>query len=65
MAVPAEVTACTLIVGYWLPDLNLFAWITLFLILLWSINFIGAGAFGEAEFWLSIMKVSVSKSFLD
>lgn len=54
-------TAGALVISYWIPTekVNAGVWITIFLILIVSINYFGVKFFGEFEFWLSSFKVVV------
>lgn len=50
-----------MVISFWLPQekVNAGVWITIFLILIVSINYFGVRFFGEFEFWLSSFKVIV------
>lgn len=54
-------TAGALVIQYWLPaeKVNPGVWITVFFVLIVSINYFGVRFFGEFEFWLSSFKVVV------
>ncbi|KAJ9302703.1 hypothetical protein DTO271G3_77 [Paecilomyces variotii] len=58
---PNELTACALVITYWLDrtQVNPGVWITIFLVLIISINYFGIRFFQEFEFWLSSFKVLV------
>lgn len=58
---PNQLTAGALIIQYWLPaeKVNPGVWITIFLVLIVSINYFGVKFFGEFEFWLSSFKIIV------
>ncbi|KAJ5103109.1 Dicarboxylic amino acid permease [Penicillium argentinense] len=58
---PNQLTAGALVISYWIPTekVNAGVWITVFLILIVSINYFGVKFFGEFEFWLSSFKVIV------
>ncbi len=47
---PTELSAASIIVQYWNKDVNIAVWITIGLVLVITINMMGAGAYGEAEF---------------
>jgi amino acid transporter len=55
--VPNQLTATSLVIKYWLPQLNPGVFITLFLLTIIFINYFGIKFFGEFEFWLSTIKV--------
>lgn len=52
-ALPTEIVAAALVLDYWpgAAKVNVAVWITVFFIVITSFNFMGVGAFGEAEFW--------------
>ncbi|KAJ5988359.1 Dicarboxylic amino acid permease [Penicillium waksmanii] len=58
---PNQLTAGALVISYWIPTekVNAGVWITIFLVLIVSINYFGVKFFGEFEFWLSSFKVVV------
>lgn len=49
--------AVAIIIAYWDADTNPAVWITVFMVVCWIVNFFGARAYGETEFWLSTIKV--------
>ncbi|KAG6845971.1 hypothetical protein H0H87_011019 [Tephrocybe sp. NHM501043] len=53
---PAELSAAAVLIGLW-SDVNPAAWITITLVVTVIINFLGAGAYGEAEFIFASIKV--------
>ena len=56
---PNQLTAAALVIQYWLPadKVNPGVFITVFLVVIITINYIGIKWFGEFEFWLSSIKV--------
>lgn len=64
ITVAAELAAAALVMKYWLPDVPSFVWSALFLVLLFSLNFMSARAFGEGEFWFASIKVLTILVFL-
>ncbi|RAL15155.1 dicarboxylic amino acid permease agtA [Aspergillus homomorphus CBS 101889] len=58
---PNQLTAGALVISYWVDKerVNPGVWITIFLVLIVSINYFGVRFFGEFEFWLSSFKVIV------
>lgn len=58
---PNQLTAAALVISFWVPreKVNPGVWITIFLVLILSINYFGIRFFGEFEFWLSSFKVVV------
>ncbi|KAI8069715.1 amino acid transporter [Gongronella butleri] len=59
IVLPAELSASAVLVNYWIgPErVNNAAWITIFLVVVVGINFFGARAYGEAEFWFASIKI--------
>ncbi|KAF9094407.1 hypothetical protein BGX29_009521 [Mortierella sp. GBA35] len=60
LTVPAELSASSLVISFWLPEGSSFpVWVVpcIIIILLVSINFLGVKMYGEAEYWFSILKV--------
>lgn len=57
IVLPNNLTAAGLIIQYWRPDLNVAIWVTVFAVLVISINVLHVGSFGEAEFVLSTIKI--------
>ncbi|KAH7883763.1 amino acid permease [Phlebopus sp. FC_14] len=55
--VPAEISAAALIIDYWHPNVNNAVWVMMCLIVAVTINMLGAGAYGEAEFVFASIKV--------
>ncbi|KAK2744804.1 hypothetical protein FQN55_006560 [Onygenales sp. PD_40] len=58
---PNQLTAAALVISYWVPreKVNPGVWITVFLVVIVSINYFGIRFFGEFEFWLSSFKIIV------
>lgn len=58
---PNQLTAGALVISFWIDAsrVNAGVWITVFLVLIISINYFGIRFFGEFEFWLSSFKVIV------
>ncbi|OJJ67374.1 hypothetical protein ASPBRDRAFT_200092 [Aspergillus brasiliensis CBS 101740] len=58
---PNQLTAGALVISYWIDTsrVNAGVWITVFLVLIVTINYFGVRFFGEFEFWLSSFKVIV------
>ncbi|KAL7413819.1 amino acid permease [Mrakia frigida] len=54
---PAELSACAVLVNYWITSVNNGVWITIALIVVIAINLCGARGYGEAEFFFSMIKV--------
>ena len=66
VTLPLEIVAASITVGYWpgSRSVNGAAWVTIFLVLIISINLFGVRGYGEAEFVLSIIKVVAIMGFM-
>ncbi|KAK0517607.1 hypothetical protein OC842_008056, partial [Tilletia horrida] len=56
IVLPAELAAAATLIGFW-SDLNPAIWISICLVVVIVINFLGARAYGETEFWFCSIKV--------
>ncbi|KAF9535839.1 amino acid permease [Crepidotus variabilis] len=54
---PAELSAAAVLIGFWNKEINPAAWVTMCLAVTIVINMLGAGAYGEAEFFFASIKV--------
>jgi histidine transporter len=54
----ADVTAIGLYMGFWYPDVDRWVWILAAMLFITAFNLIGVKAFGELEFWFSLIKVT-------
>jgi amino acid transporter len=61
---PFELTAASITIGFWRPDLNVAIWISVFLVLLTIIQIFGVRGYGEVEFALSIIKCAGCIGFI-
>ncbi|KAK4456822.1 dicarboxylic amino acid permease [Cladorrhinum samala] len=59
IVLPNNLTATGIILQYWLPNLNVSVWITVFGVAIILLNLIHVRFFGEAEFWMSLVKALV------
>lgn len=57
LSVASELSACALIMAYWLPNVNAAAWIAAFSVPFIVVNMLGAKYYGEAEVITSSLKV--------
>ncbi|KAG0246844.1 amino acid permease-domain-containing protein [Mortierella sp. GBAus27b] len=60
LTIPAELSASAVIVGFWLPEDSKFPpWVVPLIIILVmiAINLVGVKAYGELEYWFSVLKV--------
>lgn len=54
---PAELSAAAILINLWNTTINDALWISICLIVVVVINLLGAGVYGECEFWFSSIKV--------
>ncbi|MFJ3031617.1 amino acid permease [Rothia terrae] len=54
----ADVTAFAVYMKFWFPGTPAWIWITSVLLIILAINFAKVKAFGETEFWLTVIKVT-------
>ncbi|KAH7254648.1 amino acid permease/ SLC12A domain-containing protein [Fusarium solani] len=64
VATPTNLTATGLILQYWRPDLNVAIWITVFGVLIITVNVLHVNSFGETEFWLGLCKVLIMTTLI-
>lgn len=64
ITVAAEMVAGALLMKYWFPDVPAIIWSVLFLVLIVTLNFLSARAYGESEFWFAGIKVVTVIVFL-
>lgn len=61
---PSELIGASMTVSYWNADINPCAWVAIFWVLVVSLNLFGVRAYGESEFFLSIIKVTAIVIFI-
>ncbi|KAH7153367.1 amino acid permease/ SLC12A domain-containing protein [Dactylonectria macrodidyma] len=59
IVLPNNLTAAGIIIQYWRPDLNVAIFIVTFTVAIIVVNVLHVSIFGEAEFWLSTVKLIV------
>lgn len=59
IVLPNNLTVTGIIIAYWRPDLNVSIWIVVFGVLIIALNLVHVSFFGEAEFWMSLLKALV------
>lgn len=66
VTLPLEIVAASITVAYWpgAQSVNPAAWVTIFLVVIISINLFGVRGYGEAEFVFSIIKVVAILGFM-
>ncbi|KAJ3114106.1 hypothetical protein HK100_001765 [Physocladia obscura] len=64
LCIPAELSALGVIPQYWLPDTPAWIFTLIALVLLLALNLLGVKAYGEVEYWLSLIKVAAIVIFI-
>lgn len=64
ISIAAEIAAAALLVQYWFPHSQTWIWSGGFLGLIIAFNAISTSVFGEIEYWLSLIKVTVIGLFV-
>lgn len=64
ITVAVEAATVGVVMGFWLPNVPSWIWSALVLVLITSINLLSAKAYGETEFWMSMVKVIAVIAFL-
>ncbi|KAJ9486938.1 hypothetical protein VN97_g6399 [Penicillium thymicola] len=64
VVLPLEIVAASITVDYWNPGVSNAAWVTIFWVLIVSINLFGVRGYGEAEFVFSTIKVIAVIGFI-
>ncbi|WWC72693.1 uncharacterized protein I206_106657 [Kwoniella pini CBS 10737] len=57
ITIPVEIVAAAIVISYWDATTNAAVYITVCLVLIWTVNMFGARVYGETEFWFSAIKV--------
>lgn len=53
-----DISTAAIIVQFWLPNTPAWLWSAIFLILIFGLNALSVKAYGESEYWFSIIKVA-------
>ncbi|KPM42483.1 putative amino-acid permease [Neonectria ditissima] len=59
IVLPNNLTAAGIIIQYWRPDLNVGIFVASFTVAILLVNLLHVSFFGEAEFWMSIVKLLI------
>ncbi|MBT2520254.1 amino acid permease [Arthrobacter sp. ISL-28] len=54
----ADVTAFSIYMGFWFPDVERWIWVLAIIFFLAALNLLNVKVFGELEFWFSLIKVA-------
>ena len=64
VVLPLEIVAASITIQYWTTSTSPAAWVSIFLVLIITINFFGVRGYGEAEFVFAIIKVTAVIGFM-
>ncbi|KAL8713626.1 MAG: hypothetical protein Q9225_006745 [Loekoesia sp. 1 TL-2023] len=64
IVLPLEIVAAAITIQYWSSPISPAVWVTIFLLVIISINLVGVQGYGEAEFVFSIIKVIAVIGFI-
>lgn len=64
IVLPLELVAATMCITFWNDTINPVAWVTIFYVFIVCINFFGVKGYGEAEFYLTIVKIIALTGFI-
>lgn len=64
VAVPLELTVCAITMDYWNLNISMAAYIAIFLVIILVISLFGSAAYGEEEFWASLVKLGTMIIFI-
>ncbi|KAL8703282.1 MAG: hypothetical protein Q9201_003523 [Fulgogasparrea decipioides] len=64
IVLPLEIVAASITIEYWDSPISPAAWVSVFLVVIISINLVGVRGYGEAEFVFSIIKVIAVIGFI-
>lgn len=64
VTLPLEIVAAAITIQYWNSPISSAVWVTIFLVLIISINLFGVKGYGEAEFWFALIKVIAILGFI-
>lgn len=64
IVLPLELVAATMCITFWNDEINPVAWVAIFYVFIVSINFFGVKGYGEAEFYLTIVKIIALVGFI-
>jgi amino acid transporter len=64
IVLPLEIVAASITVGYWNSAISPAAWVSIFWVLIVSINMFGVRGYGEAEFVFAVIKVTAVLGFM-
>ncbi|XJZ29080.1 amino acid permease [Bacillota bacterium Lsc_1132] len=57
ITIAAELSAVTMVMKFWFPHTPSLVWSSVFLVIMFLLNYLSVNGFGEAEYWFSLIKV--------
>ena len=64
VTLPLEIVAAAITLQYWNSPVSSAVWVTIFLVLIIAINLFGVKGYGEAEFWMALIKIIAIVGFM-
>ncbi|GAA3175865.1 amino acid permease [Fructilactobacillus sanfranciscensis] len=64
ITVAVDISTASLVMAFWLPHVHAWIWSAIALVIIFCINILAVSAFGETEFWMSLIKVVTIFVFL-
>lgn len=64
ITIAAELTAVSLIMKFWFPDVPSIVWSSVCLVIMFLLNYLSVKGFGESEYWFSLIKVITVITFI-
>ncbi|WP_429971430.1 amino acid permease [Fructilactobacillus sp. Tb1] len=64
ITVAVDISTVSLVMKFWFPDVKSWIWSAIALVIIFTINALAVSAFGETEFWMSLIKVITIFIFL-
>ena len=64
VTLPLEIVAAAITIQYWNSPVSSAVWVTIFLVLIITINLFGVTGYGEAEFGFALVKVIAIIAFM-
>ncbi|PMD28170.1 amino acid permease [Hyaloscypha hepaticicola] len=64
VTLPLEIVAAAITIQYWNSPISPALWVTIFLVLILAINLLGVKGYGEAEFYMALVKVVAIIGFM-
>ncbi|SFJ64668.1 amino acid permease [Thermoflavimicrobium dichotomicum] len=59
-----DIATASMLMQYWFPQVSSIVWSSIFLVLLFLLNYVSVRVYGESEYWFSFIKVATVIIFL-